>query len=97
MRSRDSPHPGPMGPNCEFGPVCRQSGNYQLINIKVPADCFVPRLVTENAALVIYDSASRKNSSAPASVMARPVFRLTLTAYEHSSRALLTTTLRFWL
>jgi hypothetical protein len=29
--------------------VCRQAGNYQLINIKVPADCFVPRLVTENA------------------------------------------------
>jgi len=35
--------------------IGRQSGNYQLINIKAPADCFVPRLVTENA-LVFADS-----------------------------------------
>ena len=27
----------------------RQSGNYQLINIKMPADRFVPRLVMKNA------------------------------------------------
>jgi hypothetical protein len=28
---------------------CRLPGNYKLMNIKMPADCFVPRLVTENA------------------------------------------------
>jgi hypothetical protein len=37
----------------EFRAYGRQSGNYWLINIKMPADCFVPRLVTENAPPVI--------------------------------------------
>jgi hypothetical protein len=41
--SRDSPQ------SFELWEDGRQSGNYQLINIKMPAGCFVPRLVMENA------------------------------------------------